>query len=69
MTTKSEEKSDSSTGDGRWTLGVDTDGDGAMNVVFRSRGGVLAALTAVLVAFVALDLLVTGGETIRALAP
>ena len=68
MPSKSEETGDGA-GTSRWKLGVDTDGDGAMNVVFRSRGGILAAVTAVLVAFVALDLLVTGGRTIRALVP
>ncbi|WP_135828512.1 hypothetical protein [Halorussus halobius] len=68
MTSKSEEKGDAA-GTSGWKLDVDTDSDGAMNVVFRSRGGVLAAVTVVLAAFVALDLLVTGGRAIRAVGP
>lgn len=50
-----------------WKVGLDATGDGAFNFVFKTKGGLLAAITAVLVAFVALDLLITGGETIRAL--
>ena len=50
-----------------WKIALDTTGDGARNFVFKTKGGLLAAITAVIVAFVALDLLITGGETIRAL--
>ena len=50
-----------------WKIALDTTGDGARNFVFKTKGGLLAAITAVLVAFVALNLLITGGETIRAL--
>lgn len=50
-----------------WKIGVDATGDGTRNFVFKTKGGLLAAVTAVVVAFIALDLLITGGETIRAI--
>ena len=50
-----------------WKVALDATDDGAFKFVFKTKGGLLAAITAVLVAFVALDLLITGGETIRAL--